>query len=189
VHVGSRARLTRRRPVAILLIAALAFAACAQLVAVSVETLLQQAIELFTAGRYDEAIAKLWEVVRRDPASWTAYLYLARSYIAKSSWADALASARKALQLAPSSAEVVPVLADALVGSGRDALARGRFTEAIGHLVEYVKLRPTDVQGYLQLGKAYWQNGNLGGALDAYRQALQLNPSNAEALDFVRGRR
>jgi Flp pilus assembly protein TadD len=164
-------------------------AGCAQLVAVSVETLLKQAIELFTAGRYDEAIAKLWEVVRRDPASWTAYLYLARSYVAKASWADALTTARKALELAPGNADVVPVLADALFGAGRDALARGQFREAIGHIVEYVKLRPTDVQGYLNLGKAYWQSGNLGGALDAYRQVLQLSPGNAEALDFVRGRR
>lgn len=178
-----------RRLLVVVLLTLLVTAGCAQLVAVSVETLLREAIELFTAGRYDEAISKLLEVVRRDPTSWTAYLYLARSYIAKSSWPDALTSARNALQLAPSRAEVVPVLADALFGAGADALSRRQFTEAIRHLGEYVTLRPTDVQGYLQLGKAYLQSGNVASALDSFRQVLQLNPSNAEALELMRGRR
>jgi tetratricopeptide (TPR) repeat protein len=178
-----------RRLAVLVLAVVLLTAACAQLVAVSVETLMKQGIELFTAGRYDEAIAKFLEVVRRDPAAWNAHLYLARSYVAKSSWTDALASARKALELAPSRADVVPVLADALLGAGADALARRQFPEAIGHLVEYVKLRPTDAQGYLQLGKAYWQNGNAASALDNFRQVLQLNPSNDEAMEFLRGRR
>jgi cytochrome c-type biogenesis protein CcmH/NrfG len=177
------------RAVVVLLVAVLMAAGCAQLMADSVEALLRQAIELYTARRYDEAISKLLEVVRRDPKSWNAYLYLARSYLAKSSWADALTSSRKALELAPSSTEVIAVLADALLGAGTDALVRGQVSEAIAHLGEYVRLRPTDVQGYLQLGKAYWQSGNLGGAVGAYRRALQLNPGNPEARQFLEGRR
>lgn len=181
--------MSMARAFVVIFVSVLMIAGCAQLMADSVEALLRQAIDLYTAGRYDEAISKLLEVVRRDPKSWNAYLYLARSYLAKSSWADALTSGRKALELAPSSAEVLPVLAEALLGAGKDALGRRQFSEAIGYFGEYVKLRPTDVQGYLQLGKAYWQDGNLGSALDAYRRALQLNPNNAEALQFLGGRR
>jgi cytochrome c-type biogenesis protein CcmH/NrfG len=177
------------RAVALVLVAVLMLAGCAQFMADSVEALLKQAIDLFTAGRYDEAISRLLEVVRRDPRSWTAYLYLARSYIAKSSWADALTSGRKGLELAPSRGDVVPVLAEALFGAGADALGRGRWSDAIGYLSEYVTLRPADVQGYLQLGKAYWQSGNLANALDTYRRVLQLSPNNAEALQFLGGRR
>jgi cytochrome c-type biogenesis protein CcmH/NrfG len=180
--------MTVTRALSVLLVA-LVLTGCAQLMADSVEALLKQAIDLYTARRYDEAISKLLEVVRRDPTSWNAYLYLARSYVAKSSWADALTSGRKALELAPSSGDVIPVLAEALLGAGADALTRRQFSEAITYFGEYVQLRPTDVQGYLQLGQAYWQNGNLGRALDAYRRVLQLNPDNAEALQFLGGRR
>ena len=183
------ARSPHARRVALLLALVVALAGCAELMADSVEVLLKRGIEHFTAGRYDEAISTLLEVVRRDPGSWTAYLYLARSYIAKSSWADALASGRKALQLAPSSGDVVPVLAEALLGAGTDALRRRQFPEAIGHFAEYVKLRPTDAQGYLQLGKAYLQNGNVTSALESLRQALQLNPNDAEAMELLRGHR
>jgi Flp pilus assembly protein TadD len=179
----------RARSVVVILVSILMLAGCAQLMADTVEALLKQGIELFTAGKYDEAISKFQEVVRRDPKSWNSYLYLARSYVAKSSWANALTSGRKALELAPSSGDVLPVLADALLGAGADALGRRQFPEAIGHFTEYVKLRPTDAQGYLQLGKAFWQNGNRTNALDAFRQVLRLNPNNAEALQFLGGTR
>ena len=246
--------------IAFALIPLLVLAGCAQLVADSIEALIRQGIELFTAGKYDEAIAKFLEVVRRDPKSWTAYLYMARSYIAKASWSDAIASGRKALELAPTAGDVIPALAEAFLGAGADALGRRQFSEAIGHFVEYLKLRPADARGYLQLGraylgsgaygdalrtivqglaqapdastrtqllgglldggsqaltsgnakaaigllqeyvrhdardvsaylalgKAYWQDGNLGNALGAFQRVLELSPNNDEALQFLR---
>ena len=246
-----------------LVVLAMVSAGCAQLMADSIETLLKDGLDLLTAGKYDAAIGKFLEVVRRDPKSWNGYLYLAQAYIGKASWNDAIASGRKALELAPSSIDVVPTLARALLGAGSDALRRGQFTEATDHLVDYVKLRPGDAQGYLQLGraflgsgawadalktlgqglaqspdaatrqqlvgslldgggralaagdaraalgllqeylrhdpanasayvslgKAYWQDGNLAGALAAFRRVLELNPSDAEAQQFLGGRR
>ena len=252
-----------RRALMMVLIAVVLLSGCATLVETTIDALIKQGIELFTAGRYDEAITKFLEVVRRDPTSWTAYLYMARSYVAKASWSDAIASGRKALELAPSSADVIPALAQALLGGGIDALTRGQFSNAASHLTEYITLRPTDANGYLQLGraflgtgawsdalrtivqglaqapdtatrgqlvrglldggtqaltsgnargaisllqeyvrhdagnvsayvnlgKAYWQDGSLGNALSAFQRVLELNPNNAEALQFLRGRR
>jgi cytochrome c-type biogenesis protein CcmH/NrfG len=46
-----------------------------------------------------------------------------------------------------------------------------------------------NVSAYLSLGKAYWQDGSVGNALGAFRRVLELNPNNAEALQFLgRGR-
>jgi tetratricopeptide (TPR) repeat protein len=256
------APVTLTRLLAVLLIAVLALGGCATLVEVTIDELIKQGIELFTARRYDEAIAKFLEVVRRDPKQWTAYLYMARSYIAKADWSNALGNARQAFQLAPSSGDVLPALAEALLGAGLDAVKRGQFPTAIGHLTEYIKLRPTDANAYLQLGraylstnawsealralvqglaqspdantrgqlvrslldggtqaltsgnakgaigllqeyvrhdagnvsayvnlgKAYWQDGSLTNAMSAFQRVLQLSPNNAEALQFLRGR-
>jgi tetratricopeptide (TPR) repeat protein len=253
---------TSRRILAVVMVVVL-LAGCAQLVADSIESLLKQGIELFTARKYDEAIAKFLEVVRRDATSWNAYLYLARSYVAKASWSDAIASGKRALELAPERGDVIPTLAEALLGAGTDALGRRQFSEAVGHFGEYVKLKPTDFQGYLQLGraylgtgaypdalralgqglgqapdaggrqqllgalldggrqaltggnakaaagllqeyvrhdsgnvsayldlgKAYWQDGSVGNAFGAFQRVLELNPNDPEALQFLRGRR
>jgi cytochrome c-type biogenesis protein CcmH/NrfG len=152
----------------------------------SIESLIRQGIALFQAGKYDEAIGTFVEVIRRDPRSLTAFLYLARSYAATSAWSDAIASGRKALELAPTSADAVGALADALIGAGTDALRRRQLSEAVGHLIEYVRLRPSDARGYLALGKAYLESGNVGGAMGAFRRVLELDPNDAEARRLLR---
>ncbi|MBI1733672.1 MAG: tetratricopeptide repeat protein [Candidatus Rokubacteria bacterium] len=112
----------RRHRVVIVLVSAIVLAGCAQLMADSIEALMKQGLELLAARKHDEAIAKFVEVVRRAPRSWDAYLYMARAYVGKGSWSDALASGRKAFDLAPNRADVVPTLAEALLGAGLDAL-------------------------------------------------------------------
>ena len=174
------------RALVVVLVTLVLFTGCAGLVADSIEALMKQGIELFLARKYDEAIAKFLEVVRRDPRAWNAYLYLARSYVATGTWGNALASGRKALELAPSATDVIPTLAEAFLGAGLDALQRRQFSEAVGHLGEYVKLRPTDAQGYLQLARAFLANGAYGDALRTIVQGLTHASEPSTRGDLVR---
>jgi tetratricopeptide (TPR) repeat protein len=148
----------RRAPVAavLLLVVAVLSVGCATLGLLdSIETLLAQAKALLDARRYDEALAKLVEVIRRDPAQWQAYLYSAQAYVGKLDWASAITSARRALELAPADPTVVATLGESLWGGGRAALQRGAFGDAAALFVEYIKLRPADAAGYLNAGRAY----------------------------------
>jgi tetratricopeptide (TPR) repeat protein len=147
-----------RTPVATILILVVCVAAlgCATVnVLESIDALLKQARELLDARRFDEALTKLTEVIRRDPMQWRAYLYSAQAYIGKRDWTAALGSARKALELAPAESATVTTLGDALFGGGLDALQRGAFRDASSLFGEYIRLRPADVQGYLNAGRAY----------------------------------
>jgi tetratricopeptide (TPR) repeat protein len=138
----------------------------------SVAALIEQGKALFEAKRYDEALAKFQEVIKREPGSWTAYLYAARSYIAKGVWPAAVEHGRKAFELAPTQPDVVPVFGEALVGGGRDALTRGDYAGAIGRFTEYVRLKPTDAHGYLDLGRAYLASGRYADALPSLLNGL-----------------
>lgn len=159
-------RARTRNTIAFLLVVVGFTAGCATLGLVeSIDSLLKQGRELYEAKRYDEALAKFQEVIKREPASWAAYLYSARAYIGKAAWAPAIESGRKAYELAPSGQDVVPVFAEALAGGGRDALSRGQYTEAVTHLGEYVRLQPADARGYLDLGRAYLGSGRYSDAL------------------------
>jgi tetratricopeptide (TPR) repeat protein len=148
----------RRSPLtaALLLLAVVLAVGCTTLgVLESIESLLAQARALLDAGRYDEALTRLIEVIRRDPAQWRAYLYSAQAYIGKLDWVPAITNARRAFALAPAEAAVVTTLGESLWGGGRAALQRGAFGDAAALLVEYIKLRPGDAGGYLEAGRAY----------------------------------
>jgi tetratricopeptide (TPR) repeat protein len=175
------------RLLVVLVVSVLAVGGCAQLMADSIEALMKQGIELLTAGKYDEAVGKFLEVIQRDPKSWNAYLYLTRSYIGKASWGDAIASGRKALELAPNRGDVIPALAQAFLGAGTDALSRRQFSEAATHFVDYVKLQPADAQGYLSLGRALLGTGAYGDALHAFVQGLGQNPQSGVRDQLLRG--
>jgi tetratricopeptide (TPR) repeat protein len=161
VFMSRRAAVGSRILAAVLLIVLGLSAGCATLSLVeTIEALLKQAKELLDAKRYDEALTKLVEVIRRDPVQWKAYLYTAQAYIGKSDWGQALANARKALELAPREPDTVTVLGESLFGAGVQALGGGAFRDAAGYFVEYIKLRPTDGQGYLNAGRAYLGAGS-----------------------------
>jgi tetratricopeptide (TPR) repeat protein len=149
--------MRRTRIVAVLLLLlAVASVGCATLSLLdSIESLLAQAKALLDAGRYDEALTKLREVIRRDPVQWKAYLYSAQAHIGKLDWASAITSARRSFELAPAETTVIATLGESLWGGGRAALQRGAFTDAAALFVEYIKLRPADAAGYLNAGRAY----------------------------------
>jgi len=75
----------RRAPIAVLLlvVAVLSVGCATMSLMETIESLLAQAKALLDAKRFDEALTKLVEVIRRDPTQWKAYLYSAQAYIGK----------------------------------------------------------------------------------------------------------
>lgn len=180
--------MRRRRALVVILGALVPFAGgCATLsLAETIESLLRQIVELLQARRYDEALVKVAEVIRRDPAQWKAYLYGAQAYIGQERWADAGRMLVDGLSRATDPAARTQLM-QALLEGGRQALARGEYRGAATLLAEYVRRDPRNVGALLDLGKAYWNAGDRGQALDAFRHVLELAPGNAEARRFLLG--
>ena len=176
---------TRGAASLLLVVAVLSFGCATMSAPESIESLLQQAKELLDAKKFDEALAKITEVIRRDPAQWKAYLYGAQAYIGKLDWSAALANARKAFELAPSDATVVTILGESLLGSGADALKRGAFSDAAVQFVEYIKLRPTDPQGYLSAAGAYLRGRQWTDAARVLTDGVARIPDGAVRREFV----
>ena len=88
--------------------------------------------------------------------------------MAKGSWTKAMSNARLAYQSAPAGEAVVPTLTQALWGGGMEALKSGQFREAISAFTEYLRLRPSDASGYLELGRAFMQSGRASDAVAAF---------------------
>ena len=172
--------LRSQRAVAVFLLLIMVVAAGCATVSLleTIESLLKQAKELLDAKKYDEALTKLAEVIKRDATQWKAYLYSALAYIGKGDWGNALASARDGLTRAPDGAARTEV-AKSLLDGGRQALSRGEYNGAASLLSEYVRQQPADWTAYLYAAQAYLGKADWGQALASARDGLTRAPDGA----------
>ncbi len=177
----------KRAWLALLMVVAVTLAGCAGLgLQNEIDRLMEQGQQLYEEKKYDAAIDKFGTVVTKDPQHWQAYLWVARAFIAKGFWSDAIDNGKKALALAPNKTEVIPVFAEALFGGGSAALKNGRYAESVGHFVEYLKLEPGNARAWLNIGMAYLGQRQFREALGALSQGLA-SGGGAERSELVRG--
>ena len=151
-----------------------------------IAALMAQGQQLYANRQYDAAVAKFGEVVAKDPNYWQAYVGMARSFVAKSSWPEAIANGKKAYELAPNGQDVVAVFGEALYGGGSDALKNGRLQESVMRFVEYLRLEPGNASAWLNVGRAYLGQAQYREAFNAFVQGLA-NGGGAERAELIRG--
>ena len=151
-----------------------------------IEALMKEGQQLYANKKYDESVAKFGEVVAKDANYWLAYVGMARSFVAKGSWPDAIGNAKKAFDLAPKGQDVIAVLGQALFGGGADALKNGRLQESVSRFVEFLKLEPGNTGAWLSVGKAYLGQAQFQEAFKAFAQGLA-NGGGADRAELVRG--
>ena len=183
--MDSKLAMRRRTWVALLLGFSLLLTGCAGLTLQDqIAGLMKEGEQLYSEKKYDEALDKFGQVILKDPQYWQAYLWAARTFIAKGNWTDAIANGKKAFELSPKGQDVIPVFAEALFGGGSDALRNGRFAESIGHFVEFLKLEPGNARAWLNVGKAYLEQQQFREGLGALVQGLAAG-SSAERSELV----
>jgi tetratricopeptide (TPR) repeat protein len=183
MHIGKHV-LVRSR--SLIIVAVMALAGCAMIDPHGeMNALMVDGQQLYSAQRFDEAIARFRDVTVRDPGFYPAYVWLARSLMAKGAWPDAVVNARRAMELSRGAPDVVPVLVDALFGAGNDALARGAFIDSIGYFGEYVRHQPGNFRAWLNVARAYAGNRQFIEALGALRRALETAPGGAERAETL----
>ena len=172
----------------ITLVLALLLAGCAQLsLAEEIAQLMKEAIALLQGKRYDEAISKFTSVVQTDAKHWPAYVGMARAHLGKGNWVSAITNGREAYKLAPQGSDVLPTLAESLLGGGLDAVRGSRWNDAIGYLGDYLKLQPNDASAYLNIGRAFLGSRQYAPALDAFVKGLSAPSAGAQRNDLLRG--
>lgn len=126
------------------------------------------------AGRLDEALALFGAVCRKDPADAEAWVKRAMVEKRLGQVAQAEASARRAVALAPGIGFTHHALAVALH-------TQGRFDEAIVAYRQAIKRLPGFADAHHLLGCALRSTGDLEGAAASQQHALALQPDYAEA--------
>jgi tetratricopeptide (TPR) repeat protein len=125
-------------------------------------------LALSSFSRYDEAEAQFTAESRINPKSELPYVQRAFVQLQARRAADALISARKAVELAPASAEAHYVL-------GRSLLDSGKFEDALKELQAAAQINPGSPEVHFNLAKAYAKLGRPENAQRERERFAQLN--------------
>ncbi|MBC7791389.1 MAG: tetratricopeptide repeat protein [Anaerolineae bacterium] len=131
---------------------------------------------LLARNRFPEALEEAQEAIRLDPEDSDHRALEARAYGAQSRWADALVSASRGLRLDSEHVPSASMRALALRQLGRTAEADAAFDDVAG-------AAPLDT--FANAGRAWMllRRGDREDALEQFREALRLDPTNAWARD------
>lgn len=134
-------------------------------------------------GRFAESISLFVEYLKLEPGNTRAWLSVGRAYLGQQDFRQALGAFVQGLA-SGGGAERQELISQLLDG-GVQAFSSGSHRESIDLLREYLKYDAKNLQAYLNIAKAYWESGDRSRALDAFRQVLQLDPRQEEALRYM----
>jgi tetratricopeptide (TPR) repeat protein len=124
---------------------------------------------LLNVGRVEEAEAAIAEALARDPEAGEALAQRAIIHVVRNRNQEALADARRALELSPDSAAAAIALSYALQAAFQLEEARDVLRTAVAR-------NPEDALAWARLAELEQMFGNLGASRDAAEQAVALAP-------------
>ena len=158
---------------AILLLAALGAAACAQDPSIKQQRALERGHAYLAQEKYNEAIIELKNALQIDPMSGVALHALGRAYMGKAWYADALRELQRAVELRPD-------FAPARIELGRVYLEFEAWNEALAQ-GEAVREKDTaNAHALYLIGAGHLGSGRSNEALEWLSKALALDPSMPE---------
>lgn len=134
-------------------------------------------------GRFAESVNLLVEYLRLEPGNASAWLNVGKAYLGQQDFRQALGAFAQGLA-AGGGVERQALIRELLDG-GMQAFSSGKYRESIDLLREFLKYDRNNLQAYLNIARAYWQSGDKGRAVDAFKEVLKLDPGQEEALRFM----
>lgn len=134
-------------------------------------------------GRFAESVNLFVEYLKLEPGSTKAWLNVGKAYLGQKDFRQALSAFAQGLA-SGGGAERQDLIRELLDG-GVQAFSSGKYRESIDLLKEFLKYDSKNLQAYVNIAKAYWESGDKGKALDAFKNVLQLDPRHEEALRYM----
>ena len=175
----------------------------------------RDALQAFRDGRYADAIRITELELESSPANMDAYAVQGWALLSLGRWTATIASSQRALEISPYDSRIIAIMAEAQYGLGNNLSALKYIQDYIavspnGSVVAYmyqlmgeIHIRfeeyhsadialstslyyePGNARIWQRLGFAREQTGDSDHALEAYRQALELNGNLEEAREAL----
>ncbi len=127
----------------------------------------------YLMGKFDDSVTELSSVIADDSDFWEAYELLGEIYRIRNQTEIAENYYFKSTSLNPRATQ-------SWLGRGKLAMARGEFQVAVLSFETYLRTKSENIEVWKLLGRSYKELENFVSAIDAYNDAIELEPTNQE---------
>ncbi len=128
---------------------------------------------LYLQGQFNSAIEELTTVIAEDSDHWETYELLGEIYRIKNQFDVAENYYFKATSLNPRAIQ-------SWLGKGKLALQRGEYQVAILSFETFLRTKREEIEVWRLLARSYKEIENYLSAIDAYNEAIEIEPTNQE---------
>ena len=136
--------------------------------------LIQNLVNLYKQGQYQEALTEASQLLEKFPASINLYNILGAINHGSGNLEEAIEAYKKALSIKPDYAEALNNLGNVL----KD---QGKLDEAIVVYNKAISIKSDYAEVYNNLGNTFKDQGKLQAAIQAYKKALSIKPDYQKA--------
>ncbi len=133
------------------------------------------------ANQPDNAVQAALAAVRFLPQQSLGFTNLCRAYNDTTHYQLAVNACNKALNLTPNDGETYFYLARANAALGKSADAVKNYDKAVTGLEVFTQNNPDYSDGFYLLGNAYYEDNQIGKAIEAYKKCLEISPNFSKA--------
>jgi tetratricopeptide (TPR) repeat protein len=133
---------------------------------------LSQGSDLYTKGKYDQAVSAFKRSIALDPSTGPqAYDLLATTYIKQNKNSDAIKAYQASLRILPNDENANRKL-------GNIYFSQKNYSEAEKAYKAAIKINPTSSSDIYSLGQVYLATGRLADAEKTFRQVIRMDPGH-----------
>jgi len=137
----------------------------------------------YIIGKYNDAVSDLTSAIRTNPSEWSDYTNLGISYFKLNRIDEAIQTLEKTLSMKPGQGTIIPLLGNAYLKKGVDALKEKKYTLALQFLVKGRDYDPNNGYIYYNLAEAYLFGKKYADAEKVLNRAVELMPKRMDVYE------
>ena len=136
---------------------------------------------------YNQSVIFFKQYIELEPNDINGFINISNAYYQTDQFENSTEYIKKALKIDPGNLDALKIqknLKTKYMKIGNDSAINGDFKKAIKNFLKYSELEPNDINGFINISKAYYEIDELENSMEYISKALKIDPDFRPAIEI-----
>ena len=147
----------------------------------------QNGIQAVENKDYNQSVIFFKQYIELEPNDINGFINISNAYYQTDQFENSTEYIKKALKIDPGNLDALKIqknLKTKYMKIGNDSAINGDFKKAIKNFLKYSELEPNDINGFINISKAYYEIDELENSMEYISKALKIDPDFRPAIEI-----